>query len=159
MKALEIIRNCESVGVKVSVRGSNLRIDAPKGLPDSMKETLRQHKAEIIRALTEKPTITERLNKMISEGANFEIEVNDFQAFGVGNLERDFLNEQRKEVLCLLQQSFLQKHLFSQSPELLESFKMQVLERSAAVSDGESEIVFQAVCEVAAEWTEEILQR
>ena len=53
-ETLELIEKCERSGVRISIRGQNLQVDAPKGLPDSMKEALRQHKADIISALTRK---------------------------------------------------------------------------------------------------------
>ena len=85
---LEVMQNCEAFGVKISVSGEKLKIDAPKGLPDSIKESLRQHKADIIRKLARDgetvnaPSLTAKISRMISEGVKFDISAADFQAFG-----------------------------------------------------------------------------
>lgn len=110
-------------------------------------------------ALRKTSTLTDKLNRLISEGAKFEVSADNFQAFGLSDRERQALNASKAETLCTLQQMFLQTNLFNRSPELLESFRMQVLERSAAVSDGQTEIVFQSVAEVSAEWVAEAIEK
>ena len=103
---------------------------------------------------TRNDAILSRINRLISEGVKFEILADSFEAFGLSNTESFKFDDQRKEVLCALQQMYLQKHLFDHSSELLEAFKTEIHERSAIVTDGGSEVVFQAVSEVCAQWIE-----
>ncbi len=153
--ALELIRDCEQSGVKVSVNGQKLKIDAPTNLPDSMKDALRQYKAEIIRTLTQRsePTLRERLNAMIASGASFDVGVFGFQVVGAGHLSeaaKHYLVANKEQILCVQQQALLQKHL---SPVLFPDFIFEVKERAAILSDGANfEPKFETVRDVTREW-------
>lgn len=82
-----------------------------------------------------------------------------FRVFGVSDRERVELGTQQKEILCTLQQMFLQKHLFNYSKELLEDFQTEICERSAIITDGGSEIVFGVLAEVCAEWITDAIEK
>ncbi len=105
------------------------------------------------------PTLTEKLNRLISQGVKFEVSAGNFQAFGASERENAFLQADKAAVLCTLQQGFLQKELFRHSPDLLKDFETEVHERSAIMSDGEPGTHFQAVCEVTREWISEQIEK
>jgi hypothetical protein len=159
--ALELVSNCERLGVKISVKGQKLKIDAPINLPDSVKEALRQHKADIIRTLTKhsERTLRERLNRMIGRGAAFDVGTDDFQISSADYLteaERSFLTVNKIYVLCTLQQSLLMKYL----PEnLIHDFIFEVKERAAVLADGADsiEMPFEIVRDVTSEWFADLL--
>jgi len=157
---LELMRNCEKSGVKISISGQKLKIDAPVDLPDSTKEALRQHKAEIIRALTQQqePTLQERLNRLIAAGASFDVAADDFQIVGADCLtgsEKQFLVTNKSAVLCTLQQSALQKYL---SLSDLQMFTYEFKERAAVISDGETlEPTFEIISTATGEWFADLL--
>jgi len=160
-EALELIRDCEKSGVKVSVSGQNLKIDAPVNLPNSVKDALRRHKADIIRTLTQRPpTIVGRLNTMISAGASFDVSADDFQIFGADNsteTEKQFLTVNKPLVLCTLQQSLLMKYLPLDS---IPDYLFEVKERIAVLTDGgepSPELYFETVRDVTKEWFADVL--
>jgi hypothetical protein len=161
-EVLELIRNCEKAGVKMSVSGHNLKIDAPANLPDSVKNGLRRHKAGIIRTLAQNPSAniswTERLNRMITPGASFDVGADDFQTCGAECLtdsEKQFLATNKSAVLCTLQQALLMKYL---SLGDLRMFKDEINERTAILNDGEETAPpFEVVAEVAREWFGDVL--
>ncbi len=96
-------------------------------------------------------SFTERLNAMIAAGASFNVSIDDFQICGAGNLseaEKEFLTVNKISVLCTLQQGLLVKHLFSQKPELRQTFVTKVEERGAD---------FEAVREITAKWFARLL--
>ncbi len=157
----DLMRNCEKSGVKISVSGQKLKIDAPTSLPDSLKDALRRHKADIIRTLTQRPepALHERLNAMIAAGASFDVGTSDFQVFGgdcLSGAEKDFLTVNKIFVLCILQQVLLMKYL----PEnLIPDFIFEVRERAAILADGagSTEHPFEIVRDVAGEWFADLL--
>ncbi len=110
-------------------------------------------------------TLTTRLNGMIAAGVSFEIVADDFQAFGASERENVFLQADKTAVLCTLQQGWLTECLFKPSPELLEDFTVEVVERSAMMAvnptagdydgDGRATANFEAVREVTAAWIAE----
>ncbi len=151
---LELMRACKKSGVKISVNGQKLKIDAPTGLPNSIKEDLRRHKTDIIEILTRKvspetlesETLTQTLNRMIAAGASFETSIDDFQISGADKLsesDKQFLTVNRLPILCTLQQGALVKYLFSQKPDTRQKFVSEVNRQGAS---------FEAVCEITAEW-------
>ena len=159
-EALELIRGCEKSGVKVSVSGQNLKIDAPVNLPNSVKDALRRHKADIIRTLTQRPpTIVGRLNTMISAGASFDVSADGFQIFGAENLtetEKQFLTVNQPFVLCTLQQALLMKYL---PIDLIPDFIFEIKERAAIAEDGAdlTDTPFEIVRDITREWFADLL--
>ncbi len=165
-EVLELMRTCEKSGVKIAVNGQKLKIDAPIDLPDSMKDALRRHKADILRILTYdvQTPLLERLNRMIADGIKFEISADGFQTIDPANAlktsDREFLKLNAATFLCELQQSFLMKHLFSRSPEQFEDFACAIAEREAIMT-GDGRESFPTHCEavkdVSKNWFTELL--
>ncbi len=159
---LELIRKCEKSGVKMSISGHNLKVDAPANLPDSVKDALRRHKADIIRTLTQKPSanisLTQRLNRMIAAGASFDVDTDDFHVVGaesLTNAEKEFLETNKPAILCTLQQCALKKYL---SLSDLQMFIYQFKERAAVISCGETlEPTFEIISTATGEWFADLL--
>jgi len=158
---LELMRTCGKSGVKIAVNGQKLKIDAPTDLPDSIKDALRRHKANILRILTNnaQPPLSERLHRMIAVGVSFDVSANDFQTIDGGQIlktsDKEFLKLNAAAILCTLQYSLLVKHLFSHAPEQLEDFACAVAEREAImIGDGRESfsIHCEAVKDVSKNW-------
>lgn len=155
---LELIQTCEKSGVKISVNGEKLKIDAPVNFPDSIKDDLRRHKADLIEILTRKvstetrsETLTESLNRMIAAGASFEASTDDFQIHGANKLsesQKRFLEINKLPVLCTLQQMLLVKYLFAQKPNVRQQFVSEVNRQGAS---------FEVVRRITFEWFARLL--
>lgn len=104
------------------------------------------------------------LNSQMAKGVNFQVSATDFTPIDRNNslksFDLNFLKEQKRAVLCFLQQSLLVKYLFSHSQELLEDFIFEVRERESLmtkVDESSYEIYFNAVEFVTRKWFEEDL--
>ena len=104
------------------------------------------------------PSLTAKINRMIAGGVSFKIEADDFEAFAATESENAFLAANKRQALFVLQRGSLINEIFQHSPELLEDFQTEVHERSAIMSDGGGEIVFQALAQVCAEWITEAIE-
>ncbi len=96
-------------------------------------------------------SLTERLNAMIAAGTSFDVSIDGFQTCGADNLseaEKEFLIVNKIAVLCTLQHGLLVKHLFSQKPELRQTFVTKVEERGAD---------YEVVREITAQWFARLL--
>ena len=170
----ELIKTCERSGVKISVAGRNLKIDAPKGVSDSIKDGLRRHKADIIKNLSARfgrngaasfvrhpneTSFVETLDRMIAKGAAFDVSIDDFQITGAANLtdaEKHFLQTNKPEILCTLRQCLLQKYLL---PSDLQMFICEVRERAAILSDGATiEPPFEVLNEIVRDWFTDMME-
>ncbi len=102
------------------------------------------------------PTLTAEINRLIAEGVKFEVSADSFEAFGLSNTERFKFDNQRKEILCTLQQSLLQKYL---SPSDLQMFVDEAKERAAILSDGKTiEPPFEVLNEIVRDWFADMLE-
>ena len=156
---LELVQSCQGAGVKISVAGEKLKIDAPRKLSQEMKEALREHKSAIIRLLT-KPAIFkphEILSRMIARGITFDVADDGFEICGEAlctDDEKRFLESNRPSILCHLQFGLLNKYLFTSSPDRLSEFLFDIEERKAILGADSLQIGF----DVTARWYRHLLE-
>ena len=106
----------------------------------------------------------EILNRYIELGITFDVSIFDFkvidlaQTLKTSNIE--FLKLNEIDVLCLLQQSLLMKHLFSHSPEKLEDFAFEIEERESILTEN-SKTTYDSYCiamrDITSYWFERLI--
>ncbi len=129
---------------------------------DSFKnnDKLAEYKAE---------KLHEVLNRFIEKGITFDVSETDFQIIDNANLlkksDREFLQLNNAAILCQLQQTLLMKHSFNHSPDQLEDFAFEIMERESLkkplrITDKTRfEIYLEAVGEVTKKWFAELLNK
>lgn len=166
----QLITDLRRQDVALSVVGdANLRVKGE--MTETQRHAVRQLKPQIINAIRMpiealKPaeSISQKLDAMIEAGAAFDVAEHNFLVIGGERLteqQRQYLIDNEKEVLCTLHQSLLTKHLFSHSPELLESFGFDIYEREAILAEENElytdDIYFLAVSETSRKWFGKLL--
>lgn len=137
-------------------------------LVDSFKKT-----DELAEFKTEK--FHEVLNRYIATGVAFDVSADDFlfidEAQNLKLSDMEFIKLNNEAVLCHLQQSLLVKHLFNHSPEQLEDFSFEIMEREAIFSEVSTEleltkadktpfeIYCEAVKDVTKKWFADLLEK
>ena len=107
-----------------------------------------------------------RLNHFIADGVTFEVSADEFQVLDSDEKlkisDKEFLQLNRQDILCELQQSLLVKHLFSHSPEQFEDFVFSVNERESLLSITDKtrfEIDVLALRQTTKIWFAELLEK
>ena len=104
------------------------------------------------------------LNRFIEKGITFDVSATNFQIIDRAQIlktsDKQFLQINNAAILCHLQQSLLMKHLFSHSPELLEDFSFEIMERESLLTIPAKtlfEIYFEAVRSITLKWFNDLL--
>ena len=135
-------------------------------------ETIRTHKTAIIEVLAKdfdnlrenkSGKFHEILNRLIEAGIKFEVSADNFRIIDAEQIsnasDKEFLKLNYPAILCELQQSLLVKHLFNNSPEYLEDFWFEVLERESIISETFEtivEIYCDATTQTTRKWFDEL---
>lgn len=106
------------------------------------------------------------LNRFIERGCVFAVFANAFhfidkrQALKLSDLE--FLKLNKQDILCQLQQSLLTKQLFTHSPELIEDFAFEIMERESLMTitaETSIGIYYEAVKDTTKKWFNDLLDK
>jgi hypothetical protein len=122
-----------------------------------------QREPEVLREQQDE-NLTDILNRIIQTGAHFDVTIDEFKTANSLDLrqsDRDFLDLNKSDVLCTLQQSLLSKHLFSHRKDMLSDFAFEIAEREAIMSGDGSESFFihcEAVKDITKKWFLSLLE-
>jgi hypothetical protein len=104
------------------------------------------------------------LNRFIENGVAFDVSADGFNFIDAAQTlklsDMEFLKTNHSNFLCHLQQSLLMKHLFSHSPEQLEDFAFEIMERESLLAINIKtplEIHLDAVKDTTRKWFADLL--